>query len=93
MSGMLGDVLLVNKMEQRIRIKFCYENGIWCSVVSEMLNAFGGRSVNETSVYKWHNRYQEGVEDDERPGGPDRSTTDDNVKPVKIERGADISVL
>lgn len=70
----LGDLLLVEKMEQRICIKFCFKNGIKCSTVLEMLNvAFGEYSMNKTCVYKWYKRFQEGredVEDDERIGRP-----------------------
>jgi len=84
---MLGDFLFVEKMEQRICIKFCFKNGIKCSTVLEMLNvAFGEFSMNKTSVYKWYKRFQEGredVEDDERPGRPSTSTIDDNVEKVK----------
>lgn len=51
-----------------------------------MLNvAFGVSSRNKISVYKWYKRFHEGredVEDDERPGRPRTSTTDDNVENV-----------
>ena len=52
-----------------------------------MLNiAFGESAMSKTRVYEWYKRFQEGreeVEDDERPGRPSTSTTDENVEKVK----------
>lgn len=74
-------------MDQRICIKFCYKNGIKCSNVLEMLNiAFGESTISKTRVYEWYKRFQEGredVEDDERPGRPSTSISDENVEKVK----------
>lgn len=81
--AMLGDFLFVEKMKQRICIKFCFKNGIKYSTVLEMSNiVFGEFSMNKTSVYKYK-RFQEGredVEDDERPS---TSTIDDNIEKIK----------
>uniref|UniRef100_T1HJG0 Mos1 transposase HTH domain-containing protein n=1 Tax=Rhodnius prolixus TaxID=13249 RepID=T1HJG0_RHOPR len=42
--------------------------------------------MSKTRIYEWYKRFQDGrenVEDDERPGRPRTSTTDENVKKVK----------
>ena len=55
--------------------------------VSEMLTkAYGESAMSKTRVYEWYKRFQNGredVEDDERPGRPSTSTTDENVEKVK----------
>ena len=56
-------------MDQRICIQFCVKNEIKCSEVCKML------TVNVDG--------REHVEDDERPGRPSTSRTDENVKKVK----------
>ena len=47
----------------------------------------GGESaMSKTRVYEWYKRFQDGredVEDDERPGRPSTSTTNDNMEKVK----------
>ena len=43
-------------------------------------------AMSNTKVYEWYKRFQhrrEDVEDDERPGRPSTSTTDENVEKVK----------
>ena len=42
--------------------------------------------MSKTKVYEWYKRFQDGredVEDDERPGRPSTSRTDENVEKVK----------
>ena len=42
--------------------------------------------LRKTRVYEWYKRFQDGredVEDDERPGCPSKSTTDENVEKMK----------
>lgn len=77
----------VEKMDQRICIKFCVKNGIKCSETLEMLTvAYGECTLSKKNVYKWYKLFQEGrenVEDEARPGRPSTSTTDANVKEVK----------
>ena len=73
----LGDFRLLKEMDQRIRIKFCVKNEIKCNKESAM---------SKTRVYEWYKRFQDGredVEDDERPGRPSASTTDENVEKVE----------
>ena len=74
-------------MDQRICIKFCVKSEIKCNKVCEMLTkAYGDSSMSKTRVYEWYKRFQDGredVEDDERPGRPSTSITDENVEKVK----------
>ena len=75
-------------MDPRICIKFCvtYEI-VKCNKVCKMLkNAYGESAMSKTRVYEWYKRFQDGredVEDDERPGRPNTSTTDVTVEKVK----------
>ncbi|XP_050684031.1 histone-lysine N-methyltransferase SETMAR-like [Leptidea sinapis] len=42
--------------------------------------------MSKARIYEWYKRFQDGrvnIEDDERPGRPSTSTTDENVKKVK----------
>ena len=51
-----------------------------------LTKAYGERTMSKTRVYEWYKRFQDvrkDVEDDERPGRPRTSTTDENVKKVK----------
>uniref|UniRef100_T1IC57 Mos1 transposase HTH domain-containing protein n=1 Tax=Rhodnius prolixus TaxID=13249 RepID=T1IC57_RHOPR len=46
--------------------------------------------MSKTRIYEWYKRFQDGrenIEDDERPGRPSTSTTDENVKKVKEMAG------
>jgi len=83
----LGDFLNNKNMYQRIYIKFCHKNGIKYSEVLKMLNvAFGESTVSQRRVYEWYKRFKDGredIEDDERPGRPNTSITDSNVKKVE----------
>ncbi|XP_018346773.1 PREDICTED: histone-lysine N-methyltransferase SETMAR-like [Trachymyrmex septentrionalis] len=48
--------------------------------------AFDESTMSKTRVYEWYKRFKEGredVEDDDRPGRPSTSITDDNVEQVK----------
>ena len=74
-------------MDQRIRIKFRYKNGIKCSNVLKILNIASGESaMSKTRVYERYKRFPDGLEnidDDEGPGQPSTSTTDENMEKVK----------
>ena len=68
-------------------IKFCVKNEIKCNKVCEMLTKAHGESAKSiTRVYEWYKRFPDGredVEEDEHPGRPSSSTTDENVEKVK----------
>ena len=75
-------------MDQRICIKFCVKNEIVkCNKVWTMLTkAYSESAMSKTRVYEWYKCFQDGredIEDDERPGRPSTSTTDENVEKVK----------
>ena len=74
-------------MDQRICLKFCEKNVIKCNKVSEILTkAYSESAMSKTRVYEWYKHFQDGredVENDERPGRPSTSTTDENVEKVK----------
>ena len=71
-------------MDQRTCIKCCVKNEIKCNKVCEMLTkACAESAMSKTRVYEWYKRFQGGredVEDDERPGRPSTSTTDETWK-------------
>jgi len=47
----------------------------------EMLTvAFGESTMSKARIYEWYKRFKENREDDDRPGCPSISTTDDNVE-------------
>ena len=51
-----------------------------------LTEAYVESAMSKTKVYEWYKRFQhrrEDVEDDERPGRPSTSTTDENVEKVK----------
>ena len=51
-----------------------------------LTKAYGESAMSKKRVYEWYKRFQDGredVEDDERPGRPSTSTTDENVEKVK----------
>ena len=75
-------------MDQRICIKFYVKNEIVkCNKVCKIsTKAYGESAMSKAIVYEWYKRFQDGredVEDDERPGRPSTSTTDENVEKVK----------
>jgi len=53
--------------------------------VQNVNKGYGESAMKKTSVYDWYKCFQHGckdVGDDERPGRPSTSTTDENVKKV-----------
>jgi transposase len=50
-----------------------------------MLKVYGDNVMSRTRVSEWHKRFVEGreeVEDDERPGRPSTSKTEENVEKI-----------
>ena len=51
-----------------------------------LTKAYGKSAMSKTRIYEWYKRFQDGCEDvenDERPGRPSTSTTDENVEKIK----------
>ena len=51
-----------------------------------LTKAYGESVMSKTRIYEWYKRFQDGredVEDDERPGRPSTSTTDENMEKLK----------
>jgi hypothetical protein len=69
-------------LEQRINIKFCAKLGNSASATLQMLTeAYGADAMKKLSVFEWHIRFKEGLEDvkgDERTGRTKTQRTDEN---------------
>jgi uncharacterized cysteine cluster protein YcgN (CxxCxxCC family) len=74
----MGDRLL----EQRINIKFCAKLDKSASETLQMLTeAYGLDAMKKSSVFEWHKRFKESLEDvkdDERTVRPKTHRTDEN---------------
>jgi transposase len=72
-------------LEQRINIKFCAKLGKSASETLKMLTkVYGADVTKKSSVFEWHKRFKEGLEDvkdDERTGRPKTHRTDENGSP------------
>ncbi|UYV64621.1 hypothetical protein LAZ67_3001351 [Cordylochernes scorpioides] len=81
------DFYLLKKMDQRTCIKFCVKNEIKCADAFRMLTvAYGEATLDGSNVYRWYKMFSEGredVNDEERPGRPSTSTTDEKIKEVE----------
>jgi hypothetical protein len=54
-------------LEQRINIKFCAKFGKSASETPQMLTeAYGVNAMKKSSVFEWHKRFKEGLEDVKR---------------------------
>jgi hypothetical protein len=69
-------------LEQRINIKFCTNLGKSTGETLQMLTeAFDANVTKKSSVFEWHKRLKESLEnvkDDERTGRPKTHRTDEN---------------
>jgi transposase len=72
--------------EQRVNMKFCFKLGKSAAETHEMLvEVCGDAAVALKTVYKWSERFRSGsesIDDQERPGRPLTSCTDENISKV-----------
>ncbi|KAF0708055.1 protein GVQW3-like, partial [Aphis craccivora] len=73
--------------EQRVCVKFCFKLGKSSSETFELLQqAFGNDVLSWTTCFEWFKRFKEGrtsVKDNERPGRPSTSKTNETVARVR----------
>ncbi|UYV64288.1 hypothetical protein LAZ67_3000153 [Cordylochernes scorpioides] len=81
------DFYLLKKIDQRTCIKFCVKNEIKCADAFRMLTvAYGEATLDRSNVYRWYKMFSEGredVNDEERAGRPNTSTTDEKINEVE----------
>jgi len=75
------------ELEQRMNIKFIVKFEKSGKEIKEMLvQVYGGNAMKKTAVYKWAKRFSEGresVTDEERPGRPAASRTEENIATIR----------
>jgi transposase len=75
-----------NDREQQVNMKFCFKLGTSATETYEMLvEVYGDAAVTRKTVYKWSERFRggsESIDDEERPGHPSTSCTDENILKV-----------
>jgi len=74
------------ELQQRTNIKFLVKLGKSGNKIREMLvQVYGDNAMKKTAVYKWVKRFSEGresVTDEERPGRPATSRTEENIAKI-----------
>jgi transposase len=67
-------------------MKFCFKLGKSARETHEMLvEVYGDADITRKTVYKWSERFHSGsesIDDEERPGHPSTSCTDENISKV-----------
>jgi len=75
------------QLEQRTNIKFLVKLGKSGNEIREVLvQVYWDNGMKKTAVYKWVKRFSEGresVTDEERPGRPATSRTEENIANVR----------
>ena len=71
------------KVQQRVRISFCFRVGKSGAETYEMLQAaFGESCLSQSKIFEWYSLFKSGrrsFEDDPRPGRPSTSHTEETV--------------
>ncbi|XP_039610931.1 protein GVQW3-like [Polypterus senegalus] len=79
--------MLSLKVEQRVNLKFLVKLNKTPTECFQMLTgAYGEYCMSRARVFEWHKRFSEGrenVEDNERPGRPSTSRTEENVEKIR----------
>ena len=74
------------ELEQRMNIKFLVKLGKSGNKIRQMLvQVYRDNAMKKTTVYKWVKRFSEGresVTDEERPGQPATSRTEENIAKI-----------
>ena len=74
-------------IEQRICLKFCIANGIWCAQSLKMLEkTYGESTLSKIRAYGWYSAFKSGwdvVGDLPRSGRPSTSSIEVNIAKVK----------
>ena len=77
---------MVGRNEQRVAIKFCFTAGLFAIETLVLVQkAYGNEAVNQSNVFRWYSRFQDGmrlVEGDERCGRPKSTRTEVNITAV-----------
>jgi transposase len=67
-------------------MKFCFILGKSATETHEMLvEVYGDSAITRRTVYKWSERFRSGsesIDDEDRPGRPSTSCTDENISKV-----------
>jgi transposase len=75
-----------SEREKQVNMKFCFRLGKSATETHEMLvEVYGDTAVTRNTVYKWYERFRSGsdlIDDEERPGRPSTSCTDENISKV-----------
>jgi len=73
--------------EQRVSIKFLVKLKIFVTETFQLLTeAYNEDCMSHARMFEWPKRFsegREGVEDDDRPGRPPTSVTEDNIEKVR----------
>lgn len=74
------------KIEQRVNLKFLVKlNKTPTECCAMLKEVYGEESLSRARVFEWYKRFREGredVNDDERPGRPSTSRTDENINKI-----------
>jgi transposase len=69
-----------------VNLKFCFKLGKSGTETHEMLvEVYGDAAITRKTVYKWSERFRSGsesIDDEDRPGRPSTSCTDENISKV-----------
>ena len=72
--------------EQRINVKFCVKLGKSATETNYLLKkVYGNECLSHTQVFEWFKRFKDGREeigDDQCPGHPSTSKTEDNIEKI-----------
>lgn len=86
------------KIEQHVNFKFLVKlkkSPTECLKI--LTEVYGKDTMSRTRVFKWHKRFKDGreeMEDDEHPGRPSTSKTDENIdKIVRNDRRLSICMI